>query len=287
MESELRSPMPRRRAHLHTLAKDPQVSKPNQQREEGMRARKSSGGHRSKPCNSRVRVRVSAERAREGTERGSRSETGSKTRGWRREWKARGRKGGRDTYLGGGGGRAPGAPLLPTLRRDGLLLRHHRQRREPTQYSTPAACSNARELFRWVVVRGSERPRRTRTGWRATGVEGQMMASGTEAPPTEPRATRPLSPPIVLCKQAPLSAGPSGQPLWVTKAHVHGTSEVRRAPAARHTRARTPPSSASGPPFPRVPATSLCGYAAACTEHREIEARAHAQPDAFARGGPL
>jgi hypothetical protein len=111
MESELRSPMPRRRAHLHTPAKDPQVSKANQQREEGMRARKSSGGHRSKPCNSRVRVRVSAERAREGTERGSRSETGSKTRGWRREWKARGRKGGRDTYLGGGGGRAPGAPL--------------------------------------------------------------------------------------------------------------------------------------------------------------------------------
>jgi hypothetical protein len=36
------------------------------------------------PCYSRVRV--SAERAREGTERGSRSETGSKTRRWRREW---------------------------------------------------------------------------------------------------------------------------------------------------------------------------------------------------------
>jgi hypothetical protein len=109
MESELRLPMPQRRAHLHKPAKDPQVSKANQQREEGMRARKSSGGHKSKPCY--PRVRVSAERVREGTERGSRSETGSKTRGWRKEWKARGRKGGRDTYLGGGGGWAPGAPL--------------------------------------------------------------------------------------------------------------------------------------------------------------------------------
>jgi hypothetical protein len=50
--------------------------------------------------------------------------------------------------------------------------------------------------------------------------EGEMMAPRTEAPPTEPRATRPLSPPIVLCKRAPLSAGPSGQPLWV-RSHMY------------------------------------------------------------------
>jgi hypothetical protein len=44
--------------------------------------------------------------------------------------------------------------------------------------------------------------------------EVEMMVPGTEAPPIEPRATRPLSlplsPPIVLYKRAPLSAGPSG-----------------------------------------------------------------------------
>jgi hypothetical protein len=52
---------------------------------------------------------------------------------------------------------------------------------------------------------------------------------------------------------------------------------VRRAPAARHTRARTPPSSASGPPFPLVPATSLCGYERTCTRHKRGEARARSQ----------
>jgi hypothetical protein len=155
------------------------------------------------------------------------------------------------------------ASLLPTLRRDGLLLRHHRQRREAAQYSTSAARRSARELFRQGAVRGSERPRRTRTGRWAIGVaeqmmasmtpppsnqanetshepdpmtpgpeelagptaqrdraEGEMMAPRTEAPPTEPRATRPLSPPIVLCKRAPLSAGPSGQPPWV-RSHMY------------------------------------------------------------------
>jgi hypothetical protein len=78
------------------------------------------------------------------------------------------------------------ASLLPTLRRDGLLPRHHSQRREAAQYSTSAVRRSARELFRRGAVRGSERPRRTRTGRRAIRVAEQMMASTTRLPPIRP-----------------------------------------------------------------------------------------------------
>jgi hypothetical protein len=58
------------------------------------------------------------------------------------------------------------ASLLPTLRRDGQLPRHHRQRREAAQYSTSAACRSSRELFR----RGAEGEREVAP--RADGTTG-------------------------------------------------------------------------------------------------------------------
>jgi hypothetical protein len=136
------------------------------------------------------------------------------------------------------------ASLLPALRRDGLLLWHHHQRREPAQYSTSAALSSARELFRRVAVRGSERPRRTRTGRRATGVAGQMMAPGTEAPPTEPRATRPLSPPlsppIVVCKRAPFPRVPAASLCGYEGTSTRHKRGEARARSQTHSRADAP-----------------------------------------------
>jgi hypothetical protein len=94
----------------------------------------------------------------------------------------------------------------------------------------------------------------------------------------------------VLTAHRRLQAGPhfrgSQPPASVgTKAHVHGSSEVRHAPAARHTRARTPPPLQAGHPFRGSQRPASVGMQAH-VQSTEKSRHARPRPVAFARGDP-